>query len=88
MQRDSLKQTLTVSAILCVVCSLLVSIAAVKLRPAIKENQEQERKKNILIAAGLFDPNTDSEKKIKVEFENISPLLISLETGKPVSDNK
>ncbi len=88
MQRDSLKNTLRVSLILCVVCSVIVSTAAVALRSSIVANQEQERKKNILIAAGLFDPNTDSLDKIEVEFKKITPVLISLKTGAPVSQQK
>ena len=84
MQRDSINNILRVSLILCVVCSVIVSVAAVVLRPYIVANQEQERKKNILIAAGLFNPKTDSLDKIEVEFKKISPVLISLKTGKPV----
>ncbi len=86
MQRDSIKNILRVSLILCVVCSVVVSVAAVVLRPYQKENVERERKKNILIASGLFNPQTDSLDKIKTEFEKITPLLIDLNTGEPVDE--
>lgn len=55
MKRDSLGNTIKVALLLSVVCSLLVSVAAVGLRGRQNANKELERKKNILIAAGLYD---------------------------------
>ena len=46
MSRESVGHTLKVAAVLCVVCSLLVSAAAVGLRPRQLQNKERERKKN------------------------------------------
>jgi Na+-transporting NADH:ubiquinone oxidoreductase subunit C len=52
-QRDSLGYTLMAAAVLCVVCSLAVSAAAVALRPIQEANEKLDQQKNILDAAGL-----------------------------------
>ena len=52
-QRDSLGFTLLVAVVLCVVCSLAVSAAAVALRPLQEQNKILDRQRNILDAAGL-----------------------------------
>ena len=51
MARDSVGRTFTVAAVLCIVCSVLVSAAAVALRPRQEANKAIDRKKNVLIAA-------------------------------------
>ena len=53
--RDSVMGTFIVAMILCVVCSVLVSTAAVSLKPIQEKNKALDRKKNILIAAGYED---------------------------------
>ncbi|MFQ5734935.1 MAG: Na(+)-translocating NADH-quinone reductase subunit C [Planctomycetaceae bacterium] len=53
--KETWAHTFKVAFILCAVCSILVSAAAVLLRPLQNANKERERKKNILIAAGLYD---------------------------------
>lgn len=58
MKRDSVLHTFKVAFLLCLVCSVLVSVTAVVLRPLQKRNQELDKRKNILIAAGLFDEAT------------------------------
>ena len=57
--KDSVVGTLTVAGLVCIVCSILVSISVVILRPIQKMNKELDRKKNILAAAGLMNENTD-----------------------------
>ena len=52
-QRDSLGYTLMAAAVLCIVCSLAVSAAAVALRPRQEANEKLDQQKNILDAAGL-----------------------------------
>ena len=77
MQRDSISGTFTVAALLCVVCSVLVSGAAVGLRPFQDTNKALFQKKNILIAAGISDP----EKTIDELFANIESHIVDLENG-------
>ncbi len=56
MRRDSVTNTLVVAVLLCVICSVLVSSAAVSLRGRQERNQVQEQRRNILKAAGLYVP--------------------------------
>lgn len=55
MKRDSVLHTFKVAGVLCLVCSVLVSVAAVGLRGFQKANQELDKQRNLLIAAGLYD---------------------------------
>ena len=82
MQRDSVMGTLSVAAILCVVCSVIVSSAAVGLRPLQEKNKQRFEKQNILLAAGMEEQlkTTDVDEL----FENIETQLIDLATGEPV----
>jgi Na+-transporting NADH:ubiquinone oxidoreductase subunit C len=64
--------------ILAFFCSLLVSGAAVGLRPLQEENKLKDQKKNILLAAGLYD----SGESIEQLFSNIETRVVELETGR------
>lgn len=83
MRRDSIPFTLTVATILCVVCSALVSTAAVSLKSQQALNKELDRKANILRAAGLLgDDGGDIEKL----FEQVETKIVDLDTGEYVTD--
>ncbi len=84
MNRDSVSGTFTVAAILCVACSVLVSAAAVGLRPFQKANKSRFEKKNILAAAGISTKGADVVKA----FENIETLVINLDRGEVISDEE
>ena len=53
-RRDSLFNTLLVATVLCVVCSLAVSTAAVKLRPRQDTNEKLDQQRNILDATSVI----------------------------------
>ena len=53
-KKDSISRTLFVAAALCVVCSVVVSAAAVALRPTQQIKKALDRKQNILKVAGLL----------------------------------
>ncbi|RTR05318.1 Na(+)-translocating NADH-quinone reductase subunit C [Halomonas nitroreducens] len=74
---NSIKKILTVAFALCIVCSIIVSTAAVALRSKQQLNQELDRKTNILAVAGLYEPGDD----IKEAFEQITPRVVDLRTG-------
>jgi Na+-transporting NADH:ubiquinone oxidoreductase subunit C len=76
--KDTARGTLTVTAVLCVACSIVVSIAAVTLRPSQHKNREQDKVRNILAAAGLLREDADV---LQVFRERIKPQAIDLETG-------
>lgn len=76
--KNSMWGTVRVALILCVVCSVFVSAAAVLLRPEQQANKLNDRKKNILAAAGLLQPDVD----IDTQFARIDTRLVELDTGK------
>ena len=78
MSNDSTKKTVIVTLGVCLVCSILVSTAAVTLKYRQKENQKLERLKNILIAGDLLQDDADIEM---IYHENIKPEIIDLKTG-------
>lgn len=85
MARDSVSYTLLVATVLCVVCSVLVASAAVGLRGRQEANKHFDQKKNVLIAAGLFDSENDSLDQVDQIFaESVETVLIDLDTGEPV----
>lgn len=77
MSSESTTKTITVAALLCLVCSILVSTAAVQLRPLQEKNKQLETQRNILQAAGLLTAKTNVEEV----FQHIEPRLVDLETG-------
>jgi Na+-transporting NADH:ubiquinone oxidoreductase subunit C len=85
MPRDSVAQTFKVALLLCVVCSILVSSFAVGLRPLQEANRALEMKKNILSAAGLFDPQEHQDEDVPRLFEQVEAKLVDLSTGKYTS---
>lgn len=87
-KRDTIGQTLLVATVLCVGCSVLVAGAAVGLRGRQEANKQLDQKKNVLIAAGLFDKKTNLASEVDEIFEaSIERVLIDLETGEPVDSS-
>ncbi|MFL0809085.1 MAG: Na(+)-translocating NADH-quinone reductase subunit C [Agarilytica sp.] len=76
--KDTVTKTISVAFILCVVCSIIVSMAAVQLRPAQKANKALDIQVNILKAAGLYEAGADIDEA----FESIETKLVDLSTGK------
>lgn len=75
---DTMGKTLLVTILLCVVCSVVVSAAAVILKPQQVANKELDRKSNILAAAGI----ADAGKSVDELFEQITTKYVDIETGK------
>ncbi len=83
MADDSVKKTISVALGVCIICSILVSSAAVALRDIQIENQRLDRIKNILIAGDLLMEGAD----IRATYaEKIEPRMIDLTTGETVSE--
>jgi len=80
MSKDSTLKTLVVALSLCVICSILVSTAAVKLRPQQIENKALDVKKNLLVAAKLIESSATKEE-INEAFTSVETKLIDLSTG-------
>ena len=86
-KKQSALGILKFATIVCLFCSLFVSTAAVSLRSFQKQNAENEKKVNILRAAGLAGAEERlSTKQINEKFAQIIPLVIDLKTGEPARD--
>lgn len=81
MQRDSWWNTIKVALWLCVVCSLLVSSAAVLLRERQDANRERERRKNILKLVGLYREGEHTSADIDRLFAQVQPRVVDLDSG-------
>lgn len=71
------------SCAFCVVCSLLVSSAAVSLKPRQERNARLDRQINALLAAGLLEPGRrpSREQITRIFEERIEPVVIDLASG-------
>ena len=76
MPAETRKQTLVVATTLCLVCSVLVSAAAVVLRPIQQLNKKLDIQKNILEVAGIYNENKD----IPSQFRAVQTELVLLPT--------
>ena len=80
--RDSIGNTLIVAVGVSIVCSVLVSAAAIVLRPLQEANQNEFRQRIVLEVAGIYEPGAD----IEALFAGIDARLVELETGDYVED--
>ena len=80
--RDSISNTLIVAIGVSLVCSVLVSSAAIVLRPLQEANQNEFRQRIVLEVAGLYDPGVPVDE----QFGSIETRLVDLETGQYVED--
>ncbi len=75
---DSLEKTIAIAVALCLVCAVLVSFAAVALKPLQIDNKAADMKKNILDVAGLLEEGAN----INTAFaQKIEAKIVDLETG-------
>ena len=78
MANESVAKTFTVALTLCIVCAVVVSSAAVFLRPSQEANKLLDLKTNILASAGLLEQGVD----VETQFEKINVKLVDMETGR------
>ena len=79
-------KTIIVALTLCLVCSVLVAAAAVGLKPAQVENAKLDRNKNILVAAGMFNPETDTNEDVAERFKDFNVEIVDLNKGNYLDD--
>ncbi len=84
MARESVSKTFVVAIVLAAACSLLVSGAAIGLRSMQEANKVRDRKKNILIVAGLYDAKAAVEEL----FQQIEPRVVDLATGEYAAEDQ
>ena len=78
MPPDTPAKTVFVAVAICLVASMVVSAAAVSLRPLQQENALRNQRINILQVAGQYDPARDVAKA----FAAFEPAVVELETGR------
>ncbi len=80
---DTIGRTLLVTILLSLVCSIMVSSAAVFLKPQQKLNEEVNLQRNILAISGMApDAKSLSVDDVNRLFRQITPKLVNLQTGK------
>lgn len=79
MQRpnDDPKKTIFIAVLLCLVCSVMVSTAAVSLKSRQVVNQKNDIRQNILAVTDQFEPGMDME----AAFEKFEVRLVDLASG-------
>ncbi|WP_304638434.1 Na(+)-translocating NADH-quinone reductase subunit C [Pseudomonas sp.] len=76
-KKESVSRTIMVALAVCLACSVVVSVAAVSLKPIQTANQLLDKQRNILMIAGLLEPGIPVEE----QFRKITPRLVDLRTG-------
>jgi Na+-transporting NADH:ubiquinone oxidoreductase subunit C len=79
--KDSTTGTLAVVTGLCLVCSIVVSVAAVGLRPAQLENKALDKQSNILSVAGVDISAVAKRDLAQLYGDKIEARLVDLTTG-------
>lgn len=77
MKKDSTLYTILAAVVLCLVCSIVVSTAAVQLRPLQEANKLQDKKRNILAVVGLMQPGVSIDEA----FKQVETRVVDLRTG-------
>jgi len=78
VNKDSTQFTILVALALCVVCSVVVSTAAVMLKPMQEANKAQDFKRNILQAASMYKEDVSVEE----QFSAVQTRIVDLSSGK------
>jgi Na+-transporting NADH:ubiquinone oxidoreductase subunit C len=84
--KNSVPYTLLFATAVCVVCALLVSVAAVMLQPQQEVNARQYMQKNVLLAAGLVAPGrevSDAQQR-RLFQQRIETRLVDFAAGELV----
>ena len=81
-------KTISVALTLCLVCSVLVSAVAVGLKPAQIENARLDRNKNILVAADMYNTESDTADDVAERFKDFDVKIIDLNKGNYLDDDQ
>lgn len=87
---DSTRYTVMFATVVCVICALLVSVAAVSLQPRQAANARLYMEKNVLVAAGIVQPGQDlSVQQLDQHFaERIKARLVDLDSGELLPEDR
>ena len=83
--QHSVGYTILFAGLICVVCAVLVSSSAVSLSEMQQANAALDKRKNVLLSAGLAHPS-DKLDAARVEelFRTVKPVVIELQSGEAV----
>jgi len=79
--KESTRNVLLVSTLLCVVCSVVVSAVAVGLRPQQEKNAAVDKKRNVLLAAAIIGDDFEGDLESVFAAAGIKPVLVDLKSG-------
>lgn len=83
----SMKYIFGFAAVLCLICSILISVANVGLRERQEVNKQLDKQKSVLLAAGLIHPGEKVNRaQIETLFSNIKSRIVDLSTGQLLVD--
>ena len=80
-KKESLGKTVGIVVAVCLVCSIVVSGAAVGLRELQQTNAELDKKSNILNAAGLYEMGMSNSVIESTYDERVEPRFVNLDSG-------
>ncbi len=80
LPNDDRRKVLFVAVALCLVCSLVVSVAAVALKPLQTANAQFDLRRNLLLAAGLVDAGATRDT-VESAFGRVEARLVDLRSG-------
>jgi Na+-transporting NADH:ubiquinone oxidoreductase subunit C len=81
--KDSLKNTLLSTLGICLVCAFAITTTSVLLKDKQLENQEFDKKRNIV---AVINSKDISKEVVEKEFSHLVPAVVNLYTSKIVSD--
>jgi Na+-transporting NADH:ubiquinone oxidoreductase subunit C len=87
--KDGLRNIVVVAVTVCLVCSVVVSAAAVALKPLQKSNQQLDQKQNILRAAGMLPAGATVDaagRTVDELFSQFEVRVVDLESGQFADD--
>ncbi|MEM1180349.1 MAG: Na(+)-translocating NADH-quinone reductase subunit C [Acidobacteriota bacterium] len=87
MQSFSVRYIILFSLAICGVCAIFVSSLAVSLAPLQDVNKVLDRKKNVLMAAGLLEAGEAiAPEEVEKRFASFTPVVVDLATGQELAD--
>ncbi len=80
--QHSVAYTILFAGLICVVCAVLVSSSAVSLSELQQANAALDKRKNVLLAAGLAQPSERLDAaQVQERFRVVKPVVIDIQSG-------
>ncbi|MDE2667420.1 MAG: Na(+)-translocating NADH-quinone reductase subunit C [Acidobacteriota bacterium] len=85
--QHSVGYTILFAGLICVACAVLVSSSAVSLSEMQQANAALDKRKNVLLAAGLARPTERLDAaQVQERFRVVKPVVVDLQSGEEVPD--